>query len=643
MNRCDDDNECTKDLCVGEECAWEWTCEDDDPCTIDECVERACVHTAKDCNDDDPCTENDRCDAATGECVSDPKVCEDDGNPCTRDLCDPQTGDCIHPAKADGTPCADDGNVCTNDVCQNGTCVHPAKPDGAPCPDDGDPCTDDICENGECVHSHEPDRDGDDVRDDCDNCPDDYNPDQADSDEDGTGDACECGIVSVQWIAAAGTLLDGNPNPGGGMRVFPDKNSPDDTDFNKEVVVRVHVAPAESGVEVRFVVFDVDDPWADAAPIDDEAATMDNRGYPRLGTLSASSATTNADGIAEVTFVSTMQPGDNFRVAAACSDETWINELQVPQGVNDGRVLYSNGDVVPEGVRITPMLTVWRRLWVERDTMAAPGLYETQVLGTADGIARNTPVDGQSDVDLGQNLSSEFSDLNLYEGGTVVFSNCPAGEDTFPVHRSTSAWLFDDHVIVSGVPGECADGSDYVLSDDDDLQVLPHLPTGGALIGPALAEAYIVPVYAGTTYSDMVAFKMHLGGNEANNGGSWNAQRDLSDVNLFWSVHLVGCWEHVADEDADPDICSNPAFPPGHETATVGTYGSCRSIAMYLQAIADQYACGNTTDEDHAVVHEIGHSLGQQGHVANSIMEAGAPKIHNNFAPQTIAIFRSRQ
>ena len=142
-----------------------------------------------------------RCDGATGNCVSDPKVCEDDGNPCTRDLCDPQTGDCIHQAKADGTPCADDGNECTNDVCQNGTCVHPAKADGAPCPDDGDPCTDDVCENGECEHSHEPDRDGDDVRDDCDNCPDDYNPDQADTDGDGKGDVCDCDLT-VDVLAA---------------------------------------------------------------------------------------------------------------------------------------------------------------------------------------------------------------------------------------------------------------------------------------------------------------------------------------------------------------------------------------------------------------------------------------------------------
>jgi predicted Zn-dependent protease with MMP-like domain len=64
--------------------------------------------------------------------------------------------------------------------------------------------------------------------------------------------------------------------------------------------------------------------------------------------------------------------------------------------------------------------------------------------------------------------------------------------------------------------------------------------------------------------------------------------------------------------------------------------------AIYAQAIADHYACGTVSDEDHAVVHEIGHSLGQQGHVEDSIMEDGAPSRENHFAPGTIVIFRSR-
>jgi hypothetical protein len=178
VNRCDDGNGCTEDLCRGADCAYRWLCDDGDDCTvdecldggcqhtpvdcddgdectIDECIEGDCVHTAPDCDDGDPCTENDRCDPATGECVSDPKDC-DDGDPCTTDSCDPDTG--------------------------------------------------------ECRHSVEPDEDGDGVTDDCDNCPEDYNPDQADSDGDGIGDVCECdeqhsggrGVLAVKAVSFSG-------------------------------------------------------------------------------------------------------------------------------------------------------------------------------------------------------------------------------------------------------------------------------------------------------------------------------------------------------------------------------------------------------------------------------------------------------
>ncbi|MFC1592230.1 thrombospondin type 3 repeat-containing protein [Thermodesulfobacteriota bacterium] len=57
-------------------------------------------------------------------------------------------------------------------------------------------------------HNHIPpaDQDEDGIRDDIDNCPQDYNPDQSDSDDDGIGDACE-----------AGEECDGLDNDGDGL------------------------------------------------------------------------------------------------------------------------------------------------------------------------------------------------------------------------------------------------------------------------------------------------------------------------------------------------------------------------------------------------------------------------------------------
>ena len=150
VNRCDDGNGCTEDLCVNGDCAYRWLCDDGDPCTTDECIDGGCVHTAKECPEDgNPCTVNERCDPVTGGCVSDPKNCAD-ADPCTTDSRDQTTG--------------------------------------------------------ACRHTHEPDGDGDSVRDACDNCPDNHNPDQADFDEDGTGDVCdeEKRIVQVLEVSFSG-------------------------------------------------------------------------------------------------------------------------------------------------------------------------------------------------------------------------------------------------------------------------------------------------------------------------------------------------------------------------------------------------------------------------------------------------------
>ena len=155
------------DLCCG---STDPCCHPDDPCC------------GLDCDDGDPCT-TDGCSG--GGCHNDRINC-DDGDPCTVDSC--AGGSCVNTRKN-----CDDGNPCTVDSCVGGNCVHTAKN----C-DDGDPCTEDCCDagTGQCQHSHEPDRDNDGIRDDCDNCPDTPNPDQADADGDGVGDACDnCATV----------------------------------------------------------------------------------------------------------------------------------------------------------------------------------------------------------------------------------------------------------------------------------------------------------------------------------------------------------------------------------------------------------------------------------------------------------------
>jgi len=78
-----------------------------------------------DCDDDNECTY-DLCDPATGTCDNfgycDCLDCTDD-NPCTDDVCDFSTGMCSNPLMDDGTPCRYGAGAC-----QAGVCVAPCDP-----------------------------------------------------------------------------------------------------------------------------------------------------------------------------------------------------------------------------------------------------------------------------------------------------------------------------------------------------------------------------------------------------------------------------------------------------------------------------------------------------------------------------------
>jgi hypothetical protein len=129
---CDDDNECTVDLCKvsGEN----WKCEHQ---PID----------GAGCDDGDPCTVGGICVA--GLCAQHLPKCKDsDENPCNDPSCDPFTGEC-KPAQTNGYPC-NDANACTiGDTCQDLSCLSGAAKN---C-DDGNPCTDDFCDpSSGCLH-----------------------------------------------------------------------------------------------------------------------------------------------------------------------------------------------------------------------------------------------------------------------------------------------------------------------------------------------------------------------------------------------------------------------------------------------------------------------------------------------------------
>ncbi|MBI5222038.1 MAG: hypothetical protein HY980_00895 [Candidatus Magasanikbacteria bacterium] len=182
---CNDDNLCTDDICTDNLCnnkpipgccIKKSDCDDSNVCTADSCANNVCQHALTSppacCNLDTECDDGDVCNGAekcaSHACASGIAPNCDDDNVCTADSCNPATG-CVNKALA---ACCNLDSEC----------------------DDGDVCNGaEKCASHACKHLYDAvnDKDFDCVKDQIDNCPDDYNPDQADVDLDGTGDKCD--------------------------------------------------------------------------------------------------------------------------------------------------------------------------------------------------------------------------------------------------------------------------------------------------------------------------------------------------------------------------------------------------------------------------------------------------------------------
>jgi hypothetical protein len=124
---CDDQNDCTQDLCDAAKSSCTNNMLDGSPCNAD----------------NTECTANDACQS--GACKPGAAKTCSDGNPCTDDSCDPKAG-CVFANNSAG---CDDGKICTtNDYCAGGVC-NAGKSNNC---DDANSCTDQTCDpvTGNC-------------------------------------------------------------------------------------------------------------------------------------------------------------------------------------------------------------------------------------------------------------------------------------------------------------------------------------------------------------------------------------------------------------------------------------------------------------------------------------------------------------
>jgi hypothetical protein len=396
---------------------------------------------------------------------------------------------------------------------------------------------------------------------------------------------------------------------------------------------------------------------------DNPTTGPDNRGAEGVALPWTTSKATEANGKARVQFTVSMQPGDNYRAGASVLSDAPAQADQTDADAADDGFVGKPGDFAEYKVPLTwsPMLTVWRHLWIERDTMAAPDAAVLRGVASVAGVGPTPGAPGLTTVNV-WNASNLSFDMNNYEEGFLSFTNCPSGVDRFPIVESYSSPDLPHQIVVFGTPGACAVVGTGCTLLDDDVSALgtpgnPRFPNGDDLLKTAFAPAYIEPLYVSTSYETVVPFQEYLNASDVFYGfGSWDDGRSpaLVSSNGFWSCLIVGAWEGSdtaetgREHDGDPDYCNSPYSsivpPTAAESVTTGvTDAASGRSAIFFQGLADDAACNPGTDEAHTVVHEIGHTCGVVGmHSHGGIMTEGAPKYESRFTAITLKTFREQ-
>lgn len=477
--------------------------------------------------------------------------------------------------------------------------------------------------------------------------------------------------VTSLAFEAINSELTANPNTGLGLRMFPDKQSP--TDGVNRRVVRVRATTTlPAGQNVYFRAFDVDDPSTNDLPVDTTgAAGNDNKGTPAtsFGGLAAASAITDSNGVATVEFTTTMQPGDNFRVAAS-TDQAYLNGLTNPSG---STIQDSNGTALPTvKAKATQMLTVWRNLHIEVDSMGA--VTGNTVTGNIVTVKGCKPFPGQIFIHCNTyrvtvdnpNLTLGYGELfdtdSRWDGGRFVVGNqswrvlkvscC----DVSGVAPNTVNQSIISVVVPEGTLPPPSSGT-FTLYDDDDFNSddsefdgdmgedipRPNTTRIQDSDNPTLnvfAPAYIRPKYDIGDNNNSVPFVLNYPseGTAAQFIAPYDFDASASEADPgFWTVYLLSGYQCDAGGDLDPlsEQNRNPSMVAVANSDNQNGLGAVIYWEMFSE-YGSQLTGGDTID--YVAGHELGH-LFNGDHADGGLMASTNAPI--TFSAITLAKIRS--
>ncbi len=485
------------------------------------------------------------------------------------------------------------------------------------------------------------------------------------------------------------------------VRVFPGKRYIDNKATDKkrdkvELEVILNVEPPHE-TEVHLRAFDVDDPSADDDEVDDETQGEDNRGKSpaKTGMFTKSKSDTFALKVSEKTakaeFQVTMQPGDNFRVAAS-GDKDFLDELtnddtQLGDGwdslarIVDERMLAKGkkadeAEVQKPESYLSDTLTVWRFLHVELDSMKP--VEGNTMRGTVTSITPAGTVQGLPAWKIGTTLNIVVNDWpSDGVGGKGQWDRFFAGQfridgGRYSVVGNTARGAPDDITIVgsalndetyrnslinktfeiedddrtpltiagkAGQAGPFVDGTPIPLPPDDRLLDTPDNAYFPAYVYPRLDTLKAGPgsrKFVGNIRIDTLDHvRRYFGG---------FSQRENHDDPDLWTVYLLGALQGVHWEDADGKHAEGGAGVGGVAGEADGAGGTG---GLIYWASGSELEVTNSSGPGwrliDATVHEIGHLFGGQ-HTDEGLMsdgENGNPPPTGDFSDTTLNAIRS--
>lgn len=467
--------------------------------------------------------------------------------------------------------------------------------------------------------------------------------------------------IRFEQIDTNDLLIDANPNFGNGLRIFPDDRIPNDPIERRKIRVIAKSGQIQAGINIKFLSYDLDDPFTDDMPIDpngnlgnDNNGNVDNLPNTSQGKFSIPtgatgcklfdfgiSCPTNSNGEAVVEFTLTRQPGDNFAIAA--SEEGLYLGGIVVDGIN---LKDANNVQIPATTAANPtacatssaracrtdMLTVWRRLHLEVDSMgqvqgnSIQGTFgETKKIGNSETfvLLNVSPLMELGRFDGGRLVSGIKVFRVIFNGGTSATIR-PQFGGSYNIHTGDSFTLYDDDDFNGDDGGKLnGDSAEDILEPDMNLLVTEsHDPNENAL-----APAYIKPVYDISNTRNNNTFSLNTSGSHCTQVrslfGDWDSSNTNTDVK-FWSVYVLGAYQAELEHDGDGsldfsttlgivDWITNDTNPPGEPNPCLNTEASGALIFLETNRLRENpgYTSETTNPKSMAatVAHEIGHLL----------------------------------